>query len=137
MSCVVCSVVCVWRRSEPHFQIPPALSSKIAMPFSFLWALVPTLAVQFGGRENWATKPYAKVTVVARGPVAPELVRMHIEEVKLSIATMMGHHPNLEDSIDDVAVEIKRRMLVTDDEEASISTSVIMAMTAGATTVMY
>lgn len=106
------------------------------MPFSFLWALVPTLAVQFGGRENWATKPYCKVTVVARGPVAPELVRMHVEEVKLSIATMMGHHPNLEDSIDNVAVEIKRRILV-DDEEASISTSVIMAMTAGATTVMY
>lgn len=107
------------------------------MPFSFLWALVPTLAVQFGGRDSWATKPYCKVTVVARGPVAPELVRMHVEEVKLSIATMMGHHPRLDDSIDNVAVEIKRRMLVTDDEEASISTSVIMAMTAGATTVMY
>jgi len=125
----------VWRRSD-NFEIPPASGSKIAMPFSFLWALVPAMAVSFGGRDNFTTKPYCKVTVVARGPVAPELIRMHIEEVKLSIAAMRGHHLRLEDSVDDVAVEIKRRMLV-DDEEATISTSVIMAMTCGSSSVMY
>jgi len=105
------------------------------MPLSFLWALVPAMAVQFGGRENWS-KPYAKVTVVTRGHVPPELLNMHVEEMKLSVAVMMGHRPKLEESIEEVAVEVKR-ILSESDEEASISTSVIMAMTAGATTVMY
>lgn len=105
------------------------------MPFSFLLALVPALAVRFGGRDSWS-KPYAKVTIVTRGYVAPELLNMHIEELKLSVATMMGHRPKLEESVDDVAIEIKRQLRES-DEEASISTSVILSMTAGATTVMY
>ena len=108
------------------------------MPFPFLWCLVPTLAVQFGGRDAWASKPYAKVTVVARGPVAPELVRMHVLEVKQSVQAMLRNRPRFEDALgdDNVSVEIKRCHLCEGDE-AVISTSVIMAMTAGATTVMY
>ena len=108
------------------------------MPLSFLWALIPALAVQFGGREVWATKPYAKVTVVARGTVAPELIQMHVLEVKQAVHAMMRNRPTLGDALGDanITVDIKRRDRL-DEEEASISTSVIMAMTAGATTVMY
>ena len=108
------------------------------MVFLVLSLLAPALAVQFGGRDTWITKPYAKVTVVARGAIAPELVRMHVLEVKQSVHAMLRNRPRFDDALgaDDIRVEIKRTLLV-DDEEASISTSVIMAMTAGATTVMY
>ena len=109
------------------------------MPLPFLWVLVPTLAVQFGGRDTWTTKPYAKITVIARGPIAPELVRMHVVEMRQSVYALMMGRPRLEDALrsEDIAVEIKRCLLPEEDEEASISTSIIMSMTAGATTVMY
>ena len=103
-----------------------------------LWVLAPALAMQFGPRDSWTTKPYAHVTVVARGTIAPELVRMHVLEVKQSVHAMLRNRPKPDDALgdDDISIDIKRTPQV-DDEEASISTSVIMAMTAGATTVMY
>jgi len=94
------------------------------------------MAVSFGARDNFTTKPYCKINVVTRGYVAPKLLEMHVEELKLSVAVMMGHRPKLEESVEDVTVEVKR-LLRESDEEASISTSVIMAMTCGSSTVMY
>ena len=89
------------------------------------------LAVQFAGREAWTAKPYAKILVIARGAVSPEYVQQHLADVKASVRTMMSAHPRLEESAADVAVEI-RRTLQEEDTEASVSTSVIMSMTAGA-----
>ena len=103
-----------------------------------LWVLAPALAMQFGPRDSWTTKPYAHVTVVARGTIAPELVRMHVLEVKQSVHAMLRNRPKPDDALgdDDISIDIKRTPQV-DDEEASISTSVIMAMTTRGDTVMY
>ena len=100
--------------------------------------LAQALAVQFGRRDVWNTKPYAKITVVARGTVSPELVRMHVLEVKQSVHLMLRNRPRFEDALgdDEVSIEIQRCRFC-DQQEAEISTSVIMSMAAGSTTVMY
>ena len=100
--------------------------------------LASAIAVQFGKQNVWATAPIAKVTVTARGAVCPAVVQMHVLEAKQAVVAMLKNRKGFEDDIDpeDITVEIQRR-LYTDDEHASISTSVIMSMTAGATTVMY
>lgn len=94
-----------------------------------LFALASALAVQFGGREAWAARPYAKVVIVAVGVVTQEYVAQHVEEVKASVRCMMRAHPRLEERADDVDIEIKR-ILREDDTEASVSTSVTMSMVA-------
>jgi len=106
------------------------------MPMPFGVALVAGLMVRFGGGEMWTQRPSAKVVVVARGPICDEYLDQHVEEVRASVSSMICSHPRLDESVADVAVEIKR-MMHADDMEVSISTSVIMAMTAGATTAMY
>jgi hypothetical protein len=108
------------------------------MALFMLSLLTPALDVQFGRRDTWVTKPYAKVTVVARGTIAPELVRMHVLEVKQSVHAMLRNRPKPDDALgdDDISIDIKRTPQV-DDEEASISTSIIMATTTSGTTVMY
>lgn len=98
------------------------------MPLA-LFALASALAVQFGGCEAWATRPYAKVVIVAAGVVTPAYVAQHVEEVKASVRCMMRAHPRLEERADDVDIEI-RRVLREDDMEASVSTSVTMSMVA-------
>ena len=79
-----------------------------------------------------------RATWAAAGTVAPELIQMHVLEVKQAVHAMMRNRPTLGDALGDanITVDIKRCDRL-DEEEASISTSVIMAMTAGATTVMY
>lgn len=41
------------------------------------------LAVQFGGREAWTTRPYVRVVVVAVSIVTPEYAVQHVEEARL------------------------------------------------------
>ena len=106
------------------------------MPLSLLWCLATGMLVQFGGGEAWTHRPYAKIVVVARGAVSREYVDQHVDEVRQSVRCMMSTHPRLDESVADVAVEI-RRLMAEDDMDASVSTSVIMSMTAGAVTVMY
>ena len=88
------------------------------------------LAVQFAGEKAWAllANPYAKVTVIARGAVDPDVVAAHVAEMKTAVKNTFNYRPALEERDGDVLVEI-RRVLCEDDHEASISTSVIMAMT--------
>ena len=100
------------------------------MPF-WMYLLPTALGLQFGGAETWATRPCAKILVIARGSVSPAYVQQHLAEVKASVRVMMSAHPRLEESAADVTVEIKRT-LDQDDMEASVSTSVIMSMTAAA-----
>lgn len=104
-----------------------------------LWhVLTSALAVQFGKQNTWSTPPIAKITVTARGAVCTAAVKMHVIEAKNAVMAMLKKHKGVEDDIciDNISVEIHRRLLV-DDEQASISTSMILSMTAGATTVMH
>ena len=103
-----------------------------------LWALaVPVLSVAFGAKDTWVGKPHAKIQVVAKGPITPELVRLHVVELKEAAIMLLKSRGALL-PIDDnnLSVDIKRTLL-SDDERASIDTSIIMSMTAGAVTAMY
>lgn len=113
---------------RPHPEPAALHNHRLAMPLP-LFALASALAVQFGGREAWAARPYAKVVIVAVGVVTQEYVAQHVEEVKASVRCMMRAHPRLEERADDVDIEIKR-ILREDDTEASVSTSVTMSMVA-------
>lgn len=94
------------------------------------------LAVQFGKKNTWATAPIAKVTVTARGPVCAAVVKMHVLEAKQAVAAMLQNRTGFdENDIDNIEVEVHKRILV-DDEHASISTNIVMSMTCGALTVM-
>ena len=99
---------------------------------SLLYVLVPALAVQLGGCEKSCDlKPYAKITVIARGVVPPGMVEDHVRELKESVRILIGNRPRLgEFPEDDIDLEI-RRVARDADEQAAISTSVIMAMTVG------
>lgn len=100
---------------------------------SVLYAVVPALAMQFGGREGWVGKPYAKVTIVAHERVPPGVVEQHLAEVKLAVQSVLRSRPRLEEEDEGIAVEIRRVVAHNRDEheQAAISTSVIMAMTVG------
>ena len=80
-----------------------------------------------------ATKPpYAKISIIARGAVSPEavadrLTRMH--EAIVGILDTMAQHPDCE-ADGCLTIEIRRTAAaLEEDEEASISTSLIMSMT--------
>ena len=105
---------------------------------SVLWALVvPVLSVSFGAKDTWIGKPHAKIQVVAKGPVSPELVRLHVMELKETAVMLLKSRGALSVIDDDsLSVDIKRTLL-SDDECASINTSIVMSMTACAVTVMY
>ena len=62
---------------------------------------------------------------------------MHVIEAKSAMIRMLENRTGVEENIDvnDITVEIHRRLFV-DDEQASISTSMVVSMTAGAVTVM-
>tara|TARA_B110001450_G_C17549258_1_gene451940 strand:- start:117 stop:446 length:330 start_codon:yes stop_codon:yes gene_type:complete len=108
---------------------------------SALWTLiVPVLGVAFGARQTWIGKPHAKVQVVAKGHVSPELVRLHVIELKETAIMLLKSRCITPDDIDadSLSVDIQRTQLSGDDgEEACISTSIVMSMTAGAITVMH
>lgn len=105
---------------------------------SALWTFVlPVLGIVFGAKDTWVSKPYAKIQVVAKGPIAPELVRLHVIELKETAIMLLKSRGAIAPINDDsLSVEIKRTQLA-DDERASIQTSIIMSMTAAAVTVMY
>ena len=103
---------------------------------AILWSvLVYALAVRFGKQNTWATAPIAKVTVTARGAICSKVVDMHVLETKSAIRKMLENRTGGEEDLDDITVEV-RRCLFVDDEHASISTSIVVFMTAGATTVL-
>lgn len=106
---------------------------------STLWTLVvPVLGVVFGARQTWIGKPHAEVQVVAKGHVSPELVRLHVIELKETAILLLKSRCITPDDIDadSLSVDIKRTQL-SGDEEACINTSIVMSMTAGAMTVMH
>lgn len=112
--------------------------TSVACMMSLVWtALVSALAVKFGKQETWASRPVAKIKVVARGAICPSVVQVHLIEAKQAVVAMLEGRRGFKGDIDmeDISVEIQRRLLV-DDEHASISTSIVMSMTAGAVTVM-
>ena len=49
---------------------------------------VACLGVSFRNKNTWVDKPHAKIKVIAKGPVCPELVRLHVIELK-EVALMM------------------------------------------------
>ena len=101
---------------------------------ALLHLLALGLAVRFGKQSLWATAPIASVKVTVQGPVCEAAVALHVLEAKQSVLEMLKKRENVE--LEDIEVEVKRRD-VEDEKNACISTSIMLSMTAGATTTMY
>ena len=121
--------MCVSPGSGRESCFTPAATA-IAMPI-WLSLLVPALILRLPASHMPALdvppKAYAKLSVIARGNVCPSAVEERISDMKRVAELTMD--------VDEVQVEIRRvadAALFGADMEASISTSLVVAMTTGA-----
>ena len=97
-----------------------------------LWAAVVlhsfcvAFGVAFGAADKWATKPRAKIQVVAKGHISPEFVRLHVIELKKTAAVLLKSRGTAPHAVDEmISVDIKRTLL-SDDDRPCIDTLLTM-----------